>query len=109
MALGITGRAARIVIDATRETIEELGEEDHVPAFTWIVGDTSGASVPRLALGIAEKNQVEGRYLECTEFNCKIGQVLPEDILQTYEHYEIDVKDGELVFAKRESIEKTNL
>jgi hypothetical protein len=100
MALGITGRAAQMVIEATREQITELGK-DHVPAIAWIVGDTDQRrSVPRLAYGIAERKQVEGRFLLCEEFECEIGQVLPDDILEMYHSHKIDVKDEEFVFSE---------
>jgi hypothetical protein len=101
MSLGITGKAARLVIDLTRERIAELGP-DHVPAIAWITGDTDPQGrVPRLAVGIAEKEQVKGRSLECEEFHCEIAHALPDEILREYELYEIDVGEEGLVFARK--------
>ena len=67
----ITGRAAQAVIDFTRDDIAELGE-GHVPAIAWINWDSDPrARVPRLAMGKAEKHQVEERYLPCDELTAR--------------------------------------
>ena len=100
MALEIADKAAKIVIDCTREEIAKLGG-DHVPAIAWIVGDTEpGSSVPRLAVGIAEREQVAGRALPCAGSDHEVFQVLPDEILQQYQSYKIDVKNDQLVFVK---------
>src|SRR5262249_629004 len=101
MALGITGKAARMVIEFTQDDVAELGD-DYMPAIAWITGDTNPqAPVPRLAVGVGEKKQLEGRLLECEEFDCKIGQVLPDEILQSYASYQIDVGDEGLTFVRK--------
>jgi hypothetical protein len=101
MALGITGRAARMVVEFTRARIAELGG-GHMPAITWIVGDTDRqAPIPRLAVGIAQKSQVEGRLLECDELDCEVGQVLPDDVLEKYASHQIDLGDEGLVFRPK--------
>jgi len=100
MPLGITARAARIIIDFTREEIAKLGG-DHVPAIAWIVGDAdSRRSVPRLAVGIAEREQLKGRLLACDNPDHEIFQALPDEILQEYQSHMIDVKGDQLVFVK---------
>src|ERR1700704_1007003 len=100
MTLSITARAARMVIAFTRQYIEELGG-DRLPAIIWIVGDTDPqTSVPRLSVGIAERKQVEGRFLKCEEFDCEIGHGLPDDILQRYQSYAIDLGDEGLLFVE---------
>jgi hypothetical protein len=99
MTLGTTVKAAQVVIDSTRERIAELGK-DFVPAIAWIVGDTDQRrAVPRLAVGIAERKDVEGRFLSCEEFPCQISQALPDDILERYDSHKIDVKDEEFFFS----------
>jgi hypothetical protein len=100
MGLGITEHAARLVIDCTRAEIAKLGG-DQVPTIAWIVGDTDARrTVPRLAAGIAEREQVTGRRLPCPGADHEVFQALPEDILREYEFYNIDVKNDQLVFVK---------
>ena len=103
MTLGITDRAARIIIDFTQDEIAKLGG-DHVPAIAWIVGDTdTRRSVPRLAVGIGEREQLKGRLLTCGTANHEIFHVLPDEILQEYQSHKIDVKGDQLVFVKNPS------
>ena len=100
MPLGITARAARIIIDFTRKEIAKLGG-DHVPGIAWIVGDSdSRRSVPRLAVGIGEREQLKGRLLPCEAANFEIFQALPDEILQEYQSHLVDVKDDQLVFVR---------
>ena len=100
MPLGITARAARMIIDFTREEIAKLGG-DHVPGIAWIVGDTdSKRSVPRLAVGIGERQQLKGRILPCETADHEVFQALPDEILQEYQSHMIDVKGDQLVFVK---------
>ena len=103
MSLGITNKAARIVLDCTREEIAKLGG-DHVPAIAWIIGNSDPQkSVPRLAVGIVDRRQVAGRLLVCDGSDHEIFQALPDDILQQYQSHKIDVKGEQFVFVKNPS------
>jgi hypothetical protein len=103
MTLRITAEAARAIVDFTRDRISELGNE-FVPAVGWIVGDTDlKRPTPRLAVGIADKNVVQGRFLECDGIDCGIAQILPEKVIQRLHHHDIGLKDGELAFVENQS------
>ena len=103
MTLRITAEAARAIVDFTRDRILELGNE-FVPALAWIVGDTDlKTPIPRLAVGIADRNVVQGRFLECDGIDCEIAHILPEKIIRKFHHHDIDLRGGELAFVENQS------
>jgi hypothetical protein len=73
-----------MILDATQALAPEL-RSGLVPAIVLITGDTNPANaVPRVSVGLIERDRLEGPLLVCDEFDCEIGNLLPQDILTEY-------------------------
>jgi|GraSoiStandDraft_29_1057270.scaffolds.fasta_scaffold2039760_1 hypothetical protein len=87
-----------MILDATQAHAEEL-PSGLVPAIVLITGDTNPANaVPRLSVGLIERDRLDGPVLVCDEFDCEIGNLLPDEILTEHASKTIALEGDSLTF-----------
>ena len=101
MTVQISGAAASCILAASKKHTAEI-KTQFVPVVTWIIQDSDIEHVvPRLGIGYIEESEVpRERWVECVDFNCRIGQWVPEDILARFPLQFIDLIDHNLVFVQ---------
>jgi hypothetical protein len=98
MTIRITAEAINYIEEGARKHIEALGE-GLVPVIIWVTDDTDPQRrVPRLGVGLIEKEKGVGRSFECETPGLSIAQLLPDEIIQRYRVSRINLVGDELVF-----------
>lgn len=100
MTVRISPAAARRVTEEMHTHILKVGAQ-FVPVVTWVVDDTGDDKTPYLGLGLIDEKDVPAdRWVRCDEFDCKIAQYIPDDILARFPSQFIDVEEGEFRFVE---------
>jgi hypothetical protein len=97
----ISPAAARRITEMTRDYRVKVGEQ-FVPVITWVIDDTHNKRrTPYLGLGLIDEKEVRAdRWVRCDEFECKIAQHLPDDILARFPSQFVDFVGEELKFVE---------